>query len=636
MQAESLPQGLNDSENSPSNATSMTKQTFRIEFMGVNTIGEAQNKWIQMMKFLREVDPPMIIHNNKDTSLPILPHEQIPPASRVDRFAIMTEIKHRRSHQAKYACVTTIETRETISTHKRENSTFIPTLTKLKVFIRHTQLKTADSVEVGFFVGMHPSLTNITWRTEQITKLLSEFNQQPPIQLYPRKLTEGSTSTSVIVVRCPKHDATQVVTQLTTLPPGVYGKQVEFIPYSIIRQTSNNSLRHIFTLQNKYILDVGAISIHGIPLETMESAYGKTKQPFHQWLLESKYVLSVEQSDSPNQNKWWILTHKDHMQQLNKHLTTTVKDIMVKIHPDPTAYDVRQSEDDQKDDDPLSPQYTSLLERLAKRTPLEEILTPNLTGRARYADIARNHNNQLRNLPMNAPPLPGVTQATESTVSSSLTTPTPPINTMIQQITDNQHTHTDKLLSDQKTQFNNLLAKQEQQTNKMVEQFQTAMKEMMSMMMKQMMDMMATILKQQQWPQQENQLRYSNPPEPQKQQDFTEYHSTPTHGHMLSTPARLIHQKIHNFRTGTRGGGRGIGRDPGQEGPPQRRPLQQTGILRHPKDRTIQDQFYDDENQWDQTYEPGPEGALVRYHDTDNGNKSKDLGGYQSTVAPRR
>ena len=207
---------------------------------------------------------------------------------------------------------------------------------------------------------------------------------------------------------------------------------------------------------------------------------------------------------------------------------------------------------------------------------------------------------------------------------------------MIQQITDNQHTHTEKLLSDQKTQFNNLLEKQEQQTNKMVEQFQTAMKDMMSMMLKQMMEMMASILQQQQRPLQENHSRYNDQQDPQKQQYSPTYHPTQPQGHLLSTQARLLHQKLNNFRNGARGGGQGSGRGPGHEGTNQRRPLQQTGILRHPKDRNTQDLFYDDEHLWDQNYEPGSNGAPVRYHKDENENISKESGGYQSTVAPMR
>ena len=250
-------------------------QTLRMEFLRVTTEGEAFRKWSQVMAFIREIDPSLIIHHVTDPTKHVIEHTPIPQAQGVGNYASMTPLSHRSNNQAKFACVTTIESNRTITEHKRGNSLFIPTLTKFNVFIRQTKLQTANTVEVGYFVGLHPSLTNLTWRTEQLLTTINENGLNLQLQLYPRKLTEGHISTSVIVARCPKNEASELVTQMTTLPPGSLGKQVEFVPYSLIRSTSQNSFRSIFSLQNKFIAEVGAISIQGIPEETMRFQYGK-------------------------------------------------------------------------------------------------------------------------------------------------------------------------------------------------------------------------------------------------------------------------------------------------------------------------------------------------------------------------
>ena len=174
---------------------------------------------------------------------------------------------------------------------------------KLQVYVRHPNLLTADSVEVGFFVGMHLSLTNLAWRTEQLRHVIQGESPDLQHQIYQRKLTEGNISTSVIVICCPKTDAKDLETILTTVKPGVLGKLVEFIPYSLICHTKDQSFKKIFSVQNKYIEDVGAIQVHGVPEDIMNLPYSKTTKPFHAWLLESKYVLTVEQSAKAS-DKW--------------------------------------------------------------------------------------------------------------------------------------------------------------------------------------------------------------------------------------------------------------------------------------------------------------------------------------------
>ena len=367
-------------------------------------------------------------------------------------------------------------------------------------------------------------------------------------------------------------------------------------------------------------------------METMEFEYGKTKQPFHQWLLESKHISSVEHSDTPNKQKWWILTHKDTLGPLNKHLTTTVKDIMGRIHPNPEEYQVQPLEADRLAADPLNKPLTSLMDRLAKRIPPEEIPQPNPTGRARYADIAKRHNNSLR--PSNNPdPTPtALTQVTESTVSSSLTNTSNNQAKMITQMTETQQSHTKELLDNQKLQFDIIMAKQDRQITNMVDQFQNAMKDMMATMIKQIMEMMANIIQQRQVPQAPPQRPTSHAAD-QTPYSTTNYPNNPPPEHSFSTHARNLHQKINNFRqplgrTGGRGGGRG---PPREEASVQRRNPPKS-ILQQ-QDHNAPEINYDDENFWEPPYDPNYESHAGNY-DQETNNRSETPGGYPSTVAP--
>ena len=108
----------------------------------------------------------------------------IPMTTRAAPFVDMTEQRNQRQTHTKFACVTTVTTTRTIEELKRRDPLFIQTLSKLKVYIRRTNLSTADTVEVGFFVGLHPSLTNLHWRTEQIAKAINTTANNIPLHIY--------------------------------------------------------------------------------------------------------------------------------------------------------------------------------------------------------------------------------------------------------------------------------------------------------------------------------------------------------------------------------------------------------------------------------------------------------------------
>ena len=601
-------------------------QTIRVEYINVNTIGEALKKWTQVMTLLRETDRSLTIHTVQDQHNSILPQHPIPGSIEVAHYATMTELQNRNRQKPKYASVTTITTNRTIGELKRENPQFISNLMKLKVYVRHTDLMTADSVEVGFFVGMHPSLTNLAWRTEQLRQVIQEEGQELKLQIYQRKLSEGTISTSVIVIRCPKDEAKELENILTTVKPGVLGKLVEFIPYSLIRHTQDQSFRKIFSVQNKYIEDVGAIHIQGVPEEIMNLPYSKTTKPFHTWLLESKYVLTVEQSAKAT-DKWWVITHKDTLQQLSKHLTTTVKDIMKKIHPQPLEYEIQPEEERFKGP---SLQLTTLMERLEKRAPTQDINQPVPQGRTRrsYTDIARQHNQQLHQKTTQEHSVPDLTQVTGSTVSSTLTTQPPPIAQLIKEMADQQRRQTDKLMTQQQQQLENMMKNQQQQNTLIFEKVQTTMKDMMEAMFKQMIEVVKTIIPALiQTPSINPMQEQSTSRIPTNQYNHFGYPPQPN----LGPPVRTIQQRLSSFR---RPGGRSGGR--GNSSKERHHHTRDDGKphLSHPADGSrlgIQD-----ENYWEENFDPRYSEDTINFQTGESNTLKDQTGGYPSTVAPIR
>lgn len=112
--------------------------------------------------------------------------------------------------------------------------TFVQQLDELGVYLRNTNLTTVDTVEMGMFLWLHPSLTNVEWRTQQLNQILGFNKTNPTFEIYRRRLKVEETSTNAIVLRCAKEDQALLETKLLNLQPGDLGQNVEFIPYHIL------------------------------------------------------------------------------------------------------------------------------------------------------------------------------------------------------------------------------------------------------------------------------------------------------------------------------------------------------------------------------------------------------------------
>ena len=94
------------------------------------------------------------------------------------------------------------------------------------------------------------------------------------------------------------------------LNAGALGQGVEFIPYQMKVQMPNANFEGLYTLQNEEIDNTGAISIVGIPKTTMTGTTVDGKQSLQHWIMKQPNIVSIEQSDTPRNNKWWLIHKK--------------------------------------------------------------------------------------------------------------------------------------------------------------------------------------------------------------------------------------------------------------------------------------------------------------------------------------
>ena len=216
---------------------------------------------------------------------------------------------------------------------KRLNSDLLQVLSDNHTFLRSTLLQTVDTAEIGFFIGLHPSLTNIEWRTHQLRLALGNPETLPKFHLYRRQLQENNTKTSCIVLRCAKPEAHILQQKLMEAHPHSLGKNVEFIPYQLSSLWEQHEYVQLFLQQNQYITDVGAVAIQNITSQTMENIQEEEQITLQQYLLSNSQILSIEKSDTPQVNKWWILTKKTDLQKVTEFLNTDMVHYMSFVNP---------------------------------------------------------------------------------------------------------------------------------------------------------------------------------------------------------------------------------------------------------------------------------------------------------------
>ena len=284
-----------------------------MDFPNAQNRQEAYLQWKRVLQVVRDLDPTTTIHSLDRKQL-ITQKNSLPDKSNSIEYTDLTANQKRYNQAETYACVTTVATARPIHEMKRLHPRLLQTLQQHNVYLRSTNFSTTDTSEIGFLIGLHPSMTNIEWRTQQLTKALGHIDQVPRFQLYRRKLQEDDTTTSVIVIRCAKSDVQDLQTALMTAKKDALGTGVEFIPYHLVSVWWKADYLAVFHQQNQYIHDTGAVAIQGIDPSVMEEEInGATFQDF---LLSQEDVLSIEKSNMPNTGKWWILTPKNRMENV--------------------------------------------------------------------------------------------------------------------------------------------------------------------------------------------------------------------------------------------------------------------------------------------------------------------------------
>ena len=156
---------------------------------------------------------------------------------------------------------------------KRVYNNLFEVLKKENVYIWKTKLETTDTVELGFFVGLHPSLTNLEWRQKQLESSLG-LEQGPKFQIYRHRLRAGVHQISCIVLACAKKDAPVLQTKMMNYGDNELGKGVEFIPYRMASYWSEKTYLEVFIKKTQYIDKVGELPIQGITQEEMTQEKG--------------------------------------------------------------------------------------------------------------------------------------------------------------------------------------------------------------------------------------------------------------------------------------------------------------------------------------------------------------------------
>ena len=121
---------------------------------------------------------------------------------------------------------------------------------------------------------------------------------------------------------------------------------------------------------------MGTIAIQGIPTDTMEDAL-QMGLSIKQYLLAHDDIISLEKSDMPHANKWWILTPKAKLSKTRAYLHEEFSQYMNQsplTHEYTPPGDMPNKTTAQTTQSLQTSKYTSeLLSRLNARTPLSEL-----------------------------------------------------------------------------------------------------------------------------------------------------------------------------------------------------------------------------------------------------------------------
>ena len=511
-----------------SHAIRRAKRKVRFDFLNATSKKEAYEHWKTILTVLRKIDTTIIIHTTED-NIAIHITDPLPQFDTAQQYMKLEEVK-KRNGESKYGSITTMTLARPIHETKKLYPELIDVLIETNTFLKTTLLETTDTVEIGFFIGLHPSLTNIDWRINQIKQALGVPELTPKFQIYRRQLKEDSAKTTCMVISCAKPEARIIQTKLMQAPQHALGKHVEFVPYQLKSMWSIEEYKNLFYQQNQYIQDVGAIAIQGVTEATMQQIDEVEQVTIQQFLLSHEKILSLEKSNTPNLNKWWVIAKKEHLQEVTTYLNTEMVQYM-NMH---TPYGSKQRYIPPKDTTELEfptiaehknvSQFSDLLkQRLqARPKPTPSLIQPPQTGRVRqetYAKITAKNIQTNRNTRDTKADMK--TQQKLQETKESLEELTKAVSNIHTQITE-PSTLTPSIQPD-------VIAKEiKQNSDHQIQQLAQEMKKMMQTMMQQFMQTITNL------------ITTLIPTIIQSLHGSTQYTNIPTPTHMGQTPSKHL------------------------------------------------------------------------------------------------
>ena len=441
------------------------KKHLRIDFPNVNTREQTQTLWYEVMTILQNTDTTMLIHNPQTYEKMISSKEDLPSQQDLSNFTCIVENVQRRVHRRSYSSITTITTCRPIHEFKLVDPTFIQQLDELGVYLRSTNLSTVDTVEIGMFLGLHLSLTNVEWKAKQLNNQLGYNNGEPIFELYRRRLKLEETTTNAIVLRCTREDQEELEKQFLNLNPSALGESVECIPYRLVHQMSSQERKAIYHLQNQHIATHGAIAIQGISEDVMTEKV-KDDTTLLEWFHSHEHVVQIEKSGTPGVQKLWVITKLSNRQKLEKYLDTTVKENMANFLPTRhQSLPSKEIKEKYRINEPTEEQSTNLRklqERLLSRTkivkPMPEAPAQGLRKKS-YANVTtpkptietQEKNREIQELKqMMEKQTMTIKQITMQprTIATSSLTPDTTLTNAIKQITEQQNAQFRQMMQD--------------------------------------------------------------------------------------------------------------------------------------------------------------------------------------------
>ena len=513
-----------------------TKKNIQIDYTQAKTHQEAYKIWVEVMNMLRKMDNTITIFS-QDQKQVITATQALPTEAEINTFAeIKCKTKPYYKAEQTYASITAMSMARPLTEMKRNHPELVPKLQDLQVFLRSTTLDTVDTVEIGFFLGLHPSLTNVEWRAQKLREDLGNPNNVPYFELYTRRLTEYEVSTSAIVLRCAKTNSAQLHQLLRNTTPNQLGKNVEFIPYEVSKVWNHEEYINVYYHQNEYIENVGAIPIQGLPEEIMESAH-PTGNTLHQQLLKHSKIQSIEKSGMPQVARWWVLTKESDREEVTQYLNADFSDYINQEYCI-TSHDYSPPCDIPKRDlattlkiQEINKYSDSLLKRIQHRPPPKLRTDPPTTGRPRptyAATVSQGISKPYPNVPTNLnivrrqahrhgnestsfsqrkeqetkPPSTEMIKELKATIkemSNEICTAVTPPSTVTQTLPDH-HKIIQEMTEKQQQTITMMAAQQKEQMDKMMEQVQKMM-DMFSVITNLMNSLLPQIIKITQTPQ---------------------------------------------------------------------------------------------------------------------------------------